>query len=93
MQKITFCSLILVLFLRTSLYSQNFSTSLTDIYMGGTQDHPGQIYLQTKSGDFVKKDELYHGHRYVFRFALDDTPSNGKRIVFRLLDTFLRYDG
>jgi hypothetical protein len=30
---------------------------LTDIYIGGTQGHPGQIYLQTKNGNFVKKDE------------------------------------
>ncbi len=30
---------------------------LTDIYIGGTQGHPGQIYLQTKNGDFVKKEE------------------------------------
>ena len=30
---------------------------LTDVYIGGTQDHPGQIYLQTKTERFVKKDE------------------------------------
>ena len=30
---------------------------LTDVYIGGTQNHPGQIYLQTKDGEFVKKDE------------------------------------
>ena len=28
---------------------------LTDIYIGGTQDHPGQIYLQTPDGEFYKK--------------------------------------
>ena len=30
---------------------------LTDVYIGGTKDHPGQIYLQQKNGGFVKKDE------------------------------------
>ncbi len=30
---------------------------LDDIYIGGTQDHPGQIYLQTNDGGFVKKEE------------------------------------
>ena len=30
---------------------------LPDIYIGGTKDHPGQLYLQTKSGQFVKKKE------------------------------------
>src|SRR6185312_11870110 len=30
---------------------------LQDIYIGGTKDHPGQLYLQTKSGEFVKKKE------------------------------------
>jgi hypothetical protein len=30
---------------------------LTDVYIGGTQGHPGQLYLQTKDGNFVKKDE------------------------------------
>ena len=28
---------------------------LTDVYIGGTQGHAGQIYLQTKSGKFEKK--------------------------------------
>ncbi len=31
--------------------------SLEDIYIGGTKDHAGQIYLQTTSGEFVKKKE------------------------------------
>ena len=30
---------------------------LTDIYIAGTRDHPGQIYLQTAGGQFRKKDE------------------------------------
>jgi hypothetical protein len=30
---------------------------LEDIYIGGTEDHPGQIYLQTPSGSFIKKEE------------------------------------
>jgi hypothetical protein len=30
---------------------------LTDIYIGGTKGHPGQIYLQTPTGGFVKKEE------------------------------------
>ena len=30
---------------------------LEDIFIGGTQGHPGQIYLQTPSGQFVKKKE------------------------------------
>jgi len=30
---------------------------LADIYIGGTKGHPGQIYLQTKSGSFNKKPE------------------------------------
>ncbi|MEO8720930.1 MAG: VCBS repeat-containing protein [Ginsengibacter sp.] len=30
---------------------------LTDIYIGGTNNHPGQIYLQTKEGTFIKKNE------------------------------------
>ncbi|MEO8961626.1 MAG: VCBS repeat-containing protein [Ginsengibacter sp.] len=30
---------------------------LDDIYIGGTKDHPGQLYLLTKSGQFVKKKE------------------------------------
>ncbi len=30
---------------------------LADIYIGGTQGHPGQIYLQQKNGAFIKKKE------------------------------------
>jgi enediyne biosynthesis protein E4 len=30
---------------------------LTDVFVGGTQDHPGQAYLQTVDGKFIKKDE------------------------------------
>ncbi len=30
---------------------------LADIYVGGTAGHPGQLYLQTNSGTFEKKDE------------------------------------
>jgi hypothetical protein len=30
---------------------------LDDIYIGGTKGHPGQIYLQTKTGEFIKKKE------------------------------------
>ncbi|MDQ2720251.1 MAG: VCBS repeat-containing protein [Bacteroidota bacterium] len=30
---------------------------LADIYIGGTKDHPGQLYLQTKTGEFIKKKE------------------------------------
>ncbi len=30
---------------------------LDDIYIGGTKGHPGQLYLQTKTGEFVKKKE------------------------------------
>ncbi len=30
---------------------------LVDIYIGGTKGHPGQLYLQTKSGDFIKKKQ------------------------------------
>jgi enediyne biosynthesis protein E4 len=34
---------------------------LSDIYIGGTVDHPGQLYLQTPAGEFVKKDEnIFH---------------------------------
>jgi hypothetical protein len=29
---------------------------LPDLYIGGTKGHPGQLYLQQKSGGFVKKD-------------------------------------
>jgi enediyne biosynthesis protein E4 len=30
---------------------------LEDIYIGGTKDHPGQIYLQTTSGNFIRKNQ------------------------------------
>jgi hypothetical protein len=30
---------------------------LDDIFIGGTPDHPGQLYIQTADGNFVKKDE------------------------------------
>jgi enediyne biosynthesis protein E4 len=30
---------------------------LPDVYIGGTKDHPGQLYIQTASGTFVKKAE------------------------------------
>lgn len=30
---------------------------LTDVFIGGTQGHPGQIYIQQNSGFFVKKEE------------------------------------
>ncbi len=30
---------------------------LKDIYIGGTKNHPGQIYLQTATGDFIKKNQ------------------------------------
>jgi enediyne biosynthesis protein E4 len=30
---------------------------LEDIYVGGTPSHPGQLYLQTADGKFVKKEE------------------------------------
>jgi hypothetical protein len=30
---------------------------LTDVYIGGTIDHPGQLYLQTSAGQFVKHPE------------------------------------
>ena len=30
---------------------------LEDVYIGGTAGHPGQLYLQTADGKFVKKDE------------------------------------
>jgi hypothetical protein len=30
---------------------------LADIFIGGTKGHPGQIYLQTTDGRFLKKDE------------------------------------
>jgi hypothetical protein len=30
---------------------------LEDIYIAGTKDHPGQLYLLTKSGEFIRKKE------------------------------------
>ena len=30
---------------------------LNDIFIGGTPGHPGQLYIQTRMGRFVKKDE------------------------------------
>ncbi len=30
---------------------------LPDVYIGGTRDHPGQVYLQTPAGLFIKKDQ------------------------------------
>ena len=30
---------------------------LPDVFIGGTKGHPGQIYLQTPDGRFIKKDE------------------------------------
>ena len=30
---------------------------LEDIFIGGTPNHPGQLYLQQKDGNFIKKDE------------------------------------
>src|SRR5580704_9061085 len=30
---------------------------LQDIYIGGTPGHPGQLYLQNKTGEFIKKEE------------------------------------
>ena len=30
---------------------------LEDIYIGGTSNHPGQIYLQKSAGEFIKKEE------------------------------------
>lgn len=30
---------------------------LDDIFIGGTPDHPGQLYLQSSDGNFVKKDQ------------------------------------
>ncbi len=29
---------------------------LDDIYIGGAAGHPGQLYLQTADGTFIKKD-------------------------------------
>jgi enediyne biosynthesis protein E4 len=31
---------------------------LADVYVGGTQDNPGKIYLQTRDGDFVESTQL-----------------------------------
>jgi enediyne biosynthesis protein E4 len=34
---------------------------LADVFIGGTKDHPGQLYLQNAKGDFVKKDQpIFH---------------------------------
>lgn len=33
------------------------SDGLADLYIGGTKGHPGQIYLQTTTGQFIKKNE------------------------------------
>jgi enediyne biosynthesis protein E4 len=30
---------------------------LEDLYIGGTVGHPGQVYIQTPQGEFIKKDE------------------------------------
>jgi hypothetical protein len=30
---------------------------LMDMYIGGTKDHPGQLYIQQKTGGFIKKQE------------------------------------
>ena len=30
---------------------------LDDVFIGGTAGHPGQLYLQTADGQFVKKNE------------------------------------
>ena len=30
---------------------------LEDVFIGGTKDHPGQLYLQKEDGNFVKKEE------------------------------------
>jgi enediyne biosynthesis protein E4 len=30
---------------------------LEDVYIGGTSGHPGQLYLQTREGGFIKKEE------------------------------------
>jgi hypothetical protein len=30
---------------------------LEDVFIGGTANHPGQLYLQTKDGKFIKKEE------------------------------------
>lgn len=31
--------------------------NLADVYIGGTQGHEGKLYMQTKDGNFIKKDE------------------------------------
>jgi hypothetical protein len=33
------------------------SDGLQDIYIGGTKGHPGQLYIQNKSGSFIKKNQ------------------------------------
>jgi hypothetical protein len=33
------------------------SDGLEDVYIGGARDQPGQLYLQTKEGRFIKKEE------------------------------------
>jgi enediyne biosynthesis protein E4 len=38
-------------------YGDVNNDGLTDVYIGGTHDHAGQLYLQDASGNFVKKDE------------------------------------
>jgi len=30
---------------------------LQDVFIGGTQGHPGQLYIQTNSGSFIKKEQ------------------------------------
>lgn len=37
---------------------------LDDIFIGGTKDHPGQLYLQSGNGNFAKKDlPIFHQFR------------------------------
>jgi len=31
---------------------------LDDVFIGGTAGHPGQLYLQTENGEFIKKEEV-----------------------------------
>ena len=38
---------------------------LTDVYIGGAEGQTGQLYLQTKTGTFVKKEEKQFKERYV----------------------------
>jgi enediyne biosynthesis protein E4 len=38
-------------------YGDVNSDGLTDVYIGGTVDHPGQLYLQTADGRFIKQPE------------------------------------